>query len=60
MRIALITVLVASALPACSVSPAQQEAIQRAWAERDAERAQECLRRGLRIVAGNCTGNGGP
>jgi len=47
-------------LTGCAVSPAEQEAIRRAWAERDAERAQECHRHNLGFVAGGCVGPGGP
>ena len=56
----LIGILLVAALPGCSVSPAEQEAIRQAWEERDAERAQECRRAGRGFVAGGCTGGGGP
>jgi hypothetical protein len=52
--------LLAGVLQGCSISPAEQEAIRRAWEERDAERAQECQRAGRGFVAGGCTGGGGP
>jgi hypothetical protein len=52
--------LLAGILPGCSVSPAEQDAIRRAWAERDAERAQECHRHNLGFVAGGCASPGGP
>jgi hypothetical protein len=56
----LIGLLTAGALQACSISPAEQDAIRRAWADRDAERARECHRAGRGFVAGACTGGGGP
>jgi ABC transporter substrate binding protein len=56
----LVGLLVAGILPGCSISPAQQDAIRRAWEERDAERARECERMGRGFVAGGCTGGGGP
>jgi hypothetical protein len=43
----------------CAVSPAEQEATRRAWAERDAERERECLRGQGRWVAGGCVLGGG-
>ena len=52
--------LVFGFLPGCSTSPAQQDAIRRAWEERDAERARECQRLGRGFVAGGCAGGGGP
>lgn len=56
----LVGLLVAGILPGCSISPAQQDAIRRAWEERDAERARECERMERGFVAGGCTGGGGP
>ena len=56
----LMGMLLVGALPACSISPAEQEAIRRAWDERDAERARECRRTGRGYVNGGCTGGGGP
>jgi hypothetical protein len=48
-------------LAACSITPAQREAIERAWAERDQERARECAQRGLGYRSGGgCTGGGAP
>jgi len=47
------------ALQGCSMSPAEQRAISQAWEEREAERAQQCRRRGLTFVNGGCTGAGG-
>jgi hypothetical protein len=48
----------AGALLGCSTSPADQEAIRKAWAERDAERAAECMRNGVGFAAGGCLGRG--
>ena len=56
----LVGLLVAGILQGCSISPAQQEEIRKAWEERDAERARECYRAGRGFVAGGCTGGGGP
>ena len=56
---ALLALALAGALPGCSTSPAEQDAIRRTWAERDAERAAECQRRGVGFVAGGCA-TGGP
>ena len=56
---ALLGLAVAGALQACSTSPAEQEAIRKAWAARDAERAAECRRHGVGFVAGGCA-TGGP
>ena len=55
---AMAALLLIGVLSGC-YSPAEQETIRRAWTERDAERAQECQRRGLPFVAGNCGGYGG-
>ena len=53
--------LLLAAFNGCSFySPAEQEAIRRAWEQRDAEQAQECYRHGLGFVAGGCRGPGGP
>ena len=56
---AILALLLTGFLQGC-YSPAEQEAIRRAWAERDAERAAECYRHGLGFVAGGCRGSGGP
>ncbi len=56
----LVGLLVAGILQGCSISPAQQEAIRKAWEERDAERARECYRHELGFANGGCTGPGGP
>jgi len=53
-------ILWAGLVQGCSTSPAEQDAIRRAWEERDAERARECHRAGRGFVAGGCTGGGGP
>ena len=56
----LVGILLGGNLLGCAVSPAQQEATRRAWAERDAERERECLRAGQgRWVAGGCVLGGG-
>jgi hypothetical protein len=47
-------------MPAVSEQSSQQDAIRRAWEERDAEQARECQRIGRGFVAGGCTGGGGP
>jgi hypothetical protein len=47
-------VLLAGTTPGCSTSPARQDAIRQAWAERDAERERECRRVGGFPVAGSC------
>ena len=53
-------ILHGGSLLGCAVSPAEQEATRRAWAERDAERERECLRAGQgRWVAGGCVLGGG-
>jgi len=56
---ALLGFLVIGALAGCATSPAEQEAIRKAWADRDAERAAECRRHGVGFVAGGCA-TGGP
>jgi hypothetical protein len=48
---------VAGILHGCSISPARQEEIRKAWEERDAERAAERARECQ--LAGHC-GSGGP
>ena len=53
----------AAALPllaACTVSPEQREATERAWAQRDAERAAECAQRGGRYISSSCLQGGAP
>jgi hypothetical protein len=56
----LVGILLGGGLLGCAVSPAEQEATRRAWAERDAERERECLRAGQgRWVAGGCVLGGG-
>lgn len=60
LAVALAGVLWAGLLQGCSISPAEQDAIRRAWDARDAERARECYRAGRGFVAGGCTGGGGP
>lgn len=55
----MVGILLAVTLQGCSISPAEQDAILRAWEERDAERARECRRAGGGFVAGGCV-RGGP
>lgn len=54
----LLGLLLTGALVGCSTSPADQEAIRKAWAERDAQRAAECARNGVGFAAGGCLGRG--
>ena len=56
----LIGMLLVGTFQACSISSAEQDAIRRAWEDRDAERARECHRAGRGFVAGGCAGGGGP
>ena len=55
----LVGTLLAGSLQGCSISPAEQDAIRRAWEDRDAERARECRRAGGGFIAGGCV-RGGP
>jgi len=55
----LIGMLLAGTLLGCSLTPVEQDAIRRAWEDRDAERALECRRNGGGFVAGGCA-RGGP
>jgi hypothetical protein len=56
---ALLGLALTSALAAgCSTTPAEREAIQGAWAARDAERAAECRRNGMGFAAGGCLSRG--
>ncbi len=54
----LVGLLLIGALAGCATSPADQEAIRKAWAARDAERAAECARNGVGFAAGGCLGKG--
>ena len=54
----LIAVAATGAFPGCATSPADQDAIRRAWEERDDERARECRQAGRGFVAGACAGGG--
>ena len=47
-------------LAACAIDPAQREATERAWAERDRERAAECAQRGGRYLSSSCLQGSGP
>ncbi len=46
--------LATATLGGCAMSAGDQQAAQKAWAERDAERAAECARGRGRFVAGGC------
>ena len=59
-RRAALVVLAAAAFAAGCLSPAQREATERAWAERDRERAEECAQRGGRYISSSCIQGGGP
>ncbi len=59
VSVVVIGVLSAGISLGCAVAPAEQEAIRRAWAERDAERARECHQAGAGFAAGGCV-RGGP
>ena len=52
--VSVMAVLLAGVVAGCAISPAEQEATRRAWAERDGERLRECMQRGGRWVAGGC------
>jgi hypothetical protein len=54
----LVGLLLCGIVQGCSISPAQQEEIRKAWEERDAERAAERARECQ--LAGHCGGGGGP
>ena len=54
----LIGMLLAGTLQGCSLTPAEQDTIRRAWEDRDAERARECHRAGRGFVASGCAGGG--
>jgi hypothetical protein len=56
----LLSVLLGGGLLGCALSPAEQEATRRAWAERDAERARECQQKRGAFIAGGCVFGGGP
>jgi hypothetical protein len=51
-------VILAGVLWGCSVSPAERQEINAAWAARDAERAAECRRSGGEFAAGGCVFRG--
>jgi hypothetical protein len=52
----LLGLLLIGGLAGCATTPAEQEAIRKAWAARDAERAAECWRNGVGFAAGGCVG----
>jgi len=58
--ILIVMVLAGTTLQGCSLTAVEQDAIRRAWEDRDAERARECHRAGRGFVAGGCAGGGGP
>lgn len=58
-RAIVLTLLLGGGLLGCVLSPAEQEATRRAWAERDAERASECQQRRGAFIAGGCVFGGG-
>ena len=47
-------------LAGCAIDPAHREATERAWAERDRERAAECAQRGGRYLSSSCLQGSGP
>jgi hypothetical protein len=55
----LLAIVLGGALLGCAISPAEQEAARRAWADRDAERERECAQKRGRWVAGGCNFGGG-
>jgi hypothetical protein len=57
---ALLALALAGALPGCSTTPAEREAIRKAWADHDAEIAAECHRNRMGFAAGGCLSPGGP
>jgi outer membrane biogenesis lipoprotein LolB len=59
-RRAVLLVLAATTLLAGCLSPAERAATERAWAERDRERAEECAQRGGRYISSSCIQGGGP
>jgi len=58
-RAMLAMILAGGFVPGCSVTQADRDAATKAWAERDAQRAQECQRNRGRWVAGACIYGGG-
>ena len=56
----LLPLLASAALLAGCISPEQRAATERAWAERDRERAEECTQRGGRYISSSCIQGGGP
>ncbi len=58
-RAVLLSVLLGVGLLGCVLSPAEQEATHRAWAERDVERARECQQKRGAFIAGGCVSGGG-
>jgi hypothetical protein len=55
---ALVLASIGAALAGCSVSPAEQAAIRKAWAEHDAAIAAECRRNNVGFAAGGCVAGG--
>jgi len=56
--LAILAMLLAAVLTACSVSPGDQQTIRDAWAARNAERAAECRRKNVGYAAGGCVASG--
>ena len=54
-----VVLLASASLVGCSVSPAERAATEKAWEERDAQRAAECAQKRGRWIAGTCTYGGG-
>lgn len=54
----LVGMLLGGTLLGCAMSPAEQEATRRAWAERDAERERECHQARGRWIVGGCVFGG--
>lgn len=55
---ALLGLMLTGALAGCSTPPAEQEAIRKAWAARDAERAPKMSAQRLGISTGGCLRRG--
>lgn len=49
-----LAIILAPLLAGCTMTPEQRAATEKAWAERDRERAAECAAQGLSYVGGSC------